>query len=99
MHLKKKVKRHNFCSWRHQQNFIMQLKLHGRYSHLTRFNNFMRETITTERYSWFGFNNLGLVLGMALYQCDKRVKNKIQKVLTTNSCVWTSCIWENIILR
>ena len=40
-----------------------------------------------EGCSWFKFNNLGLVLGMAfeiLHKCGKRVKTKSQKVLGAN---------------
>ena len=40
-----------------------------------------RKTAFFEEWSWFKFNNLGLALGMTLYQDSKRVKVTVRKFL------------------
>ena len=76
--------RHNFYPWRHQQNFILWLKLYCGCSHVTKgmvelaLGNFYKSDCHNLNFiriwpkkqlfewcSWFKFNNLGLVLGIA----------------------------------
>ena len=51
------------------------LSYHKFYKDLT------RKTAFFEEWSWFKFNNLGLALGMTLYQDSKRVKVTVRKFL------------------
>ena len=74
--------------WRKLGNFFMSMR---EIIITSIFWGFDQKTHFFERWSWFKFNNLWLILtiGLEILQpCGKRVKTKNQKALRANSNFW-----------